>query len=915
MNKNRKKKKARSSEAPRTIEDSATPSSETASSGTQPIWRALLSEPVAIGLAIFVLLRPWRDGLTFPPFNIYYSALILLIAALWATRMLLRNETIKFPVPAALFAGFLIVVYLTGFNTIEYNLTHRTFQQLIAHFLLFLLCCNSLRTPLSVGLVLGAVVLSALLNAGWSSIHYYWTLPEMRAVLNARPDLREFYFGPDMTQELRSRLESNRAFGSFLFPNHLGAFAVLVIPYLISQLRPSWRALRRGLRRSYGGRGSDETPADRSVRAWSALGSAIAIWLVTFIGPFLLNTRLGAIRVEGGPPVAGLGPEVLLFGLVPALLGAGAGFLVWRRGLAALGVTLRFAGIFLALPATSYALWLSYSRGATAALIAAGVLTFGLYRFGGRVGPVAGAVSKAAVVVLLAVLLIQGLDGTDALAQEMTRPGLKPSGLHLGAPHVPAPVDEASISLNVEGAKRELGELASLASFKLRVTYWQVGLLMFKDNFWTGVGLGNFKVAYPRYQFLGAGDVEMTHNDYLQAFCETGVFGGALFSAFWIYFVVWGGRRILQEADPSRRALLAGHYAGVVAFALHAIVDFDFANPSLAAFAYVLAGTFYAHARVLGPPDDVAVGKRTQAGRIMAVPLLLLIGLSAGSAVRVFLFDYALTEGAGLQRLGGIGDRRSFQTRTNAATFFLRDLKQKAPSPQEPGIIGLAQAFTLIPDRKLLESFGDVGVPVEGGRPRLLRPNEAPPANAFFVISTPADANHAKLAAMKGAEERVEVLKEWDTMFPHDADVAVRVFSWYDLLFNASDPDRVSDRKRFARAALKWSKTAVDRSPEAAAYRLYYAKALWLVASVESGRAAVLDHLYEGIEEYKTACDLYPNSPDFWSFYGQALQEFGQKLSDAGQTDEGVAMIKQGEEAITRSNQIRNYKNFSWART
>ncbi|MDK1020950.1 MAG: O-antigen ligase family protein, partial [Candidatus Hydrogenedentes bacterium] len=766
------------------MKDSAAPSPGAVPNGARPIWRAVLAEPVAIGLAIFALLRPWRDGLTFPPFNIYFIAFILLIAALWGARMLLRNEAIRYPVPAALFAGFLIVVYLTGFSTIEYNLTHRTFQYLIAYFLLFLLCSNALRTPLSVGLVLGAFVLSSLLNAAWSIVHYYETLPALRALLNASPEVLLRYFGTlELTPELKNRLETNRAFGTFLFPNHLGAFLILVIPYLISQLRPSWRALGEGLRRSYGLREAGETPAERSVRAYVALGSAGSVWLVSFVVPLLLNERLGAMNMDGARPVESVGVQILLFGVVPAVLGGGTAFLVWRHGLAALGATLRFVCVFLALPVTLYALWLSYSRGATVALGAAGLLALALYRFGGRMGPLPGVVSKAAVALLLVVLLMPGLDGTDALAQEITDPGLKPSGLHLGEPFTPVLADANSKSLSVEGVGRGLGELTSLASFKMRVTYWQVGLLMFQDNFWTGVGLGNFKVAYPLYQFLGAGDVEMAHNGYLQTFCETGVLGGALFSAFWIYFVVWGGRRILHEADSSRRAVLAGHYAGVVAFALHALVDFDFANPSLAPFAYLLAGTFYAHARALAPADAQSKGRQTQAGRIIAVPLLLLVAVSTGSAVRMFFFDYGLTEGTGGQRLLNIGDRRSFDTRTDAANFFIKDLKAGIPDPSKPPWTSLRQAYALIPDEPLLESFGSVWVPVEGGGARRLRPGEPVPETALLAISDPTEAARARQAGIEAAERRIDVLKEWDTLYPHDPDIAARVFLWYDLLF------------------------------------------------------------------------------------------------------------------------------------
>mgnify|MGYP002139525616 CR=1 FL=1 len=68
-------------------------------------------------------------------------------------------------------------------------------------------------------------------------------------------------------------------------------------------------------------------------------------------------------------------------------------------------------------------------------------------------------------------------------------------------------------------------ELADPGSMKLRLSYWRVALSVALDNSFTGVGLGNFRVAYGPYQYLGAGDVQNAHNAVLQAWCEVGLPG------------------------------------------------------------------------------------------------------------------------------------------------------------------------------------------------------------------------------------------------------------------------------------------------------------------------------------------------------------------------------------------------------
>jgi O-antigen ligase len=173
------------------------------------------------------------------------------------------------------------------------------------------------------------------------------------------------------------------------------------------------------------------------------------------------------------------------------------------------------AVLLSALACELLALWFSFSRGGIIALAGTAVLCAILYTWSSKTRP---AIAKAATAATALTMAAIALVGEAGFAQN---PVEAPSAPAESAPGEPG-IGEINLSAS---------DLADTASFMIRVTYWKVGLTMIQDNFWTGVGLGNFGTAYAKYQYLGAGDVQAAHNAYLQFFCETGVFGFLAFSA------------------------------------------------------------------------------------------------------------------------------------------------------------------------------------------------------------------------------------------------------------------------------------------------------------------------------------------------------------------------------------------------
>ncbi|MCX5759495.1 MAG: hypothetical protein NTU83_13520, partial [Candidatus Hydrogenedentes bacterium] len=212
-------------------------------------WRGVLREPVALGLAALILVRPWMDGITWPTDNFYFVWGILLLFALWAAQVLLRGTAIRFGVPILLLGGFWVVATVTALGTIQLDATYRASIVWGSHLCLFMLACNALRTRMAIGIVLTAFVASSLMETTWSLVHFHYVLPYVRESVMKSPALLKMYFGTtDLSRDLVHRLEVNRAFGSLLFPNALAALLVIGIPYAFVGSIHSAARLTRELR-------------------------------------------------------------------------------------------------------------------------------------------------------------------------------------------------------------------------------------------------------------------------------------------------------------------------------------------------------------------------------------------------------------------------------------------------------------------------------------------------------------------------------------------------------------------------------------------------------------------------------------------------------------------------------------------
>ncbi len=814
---------------------------------------------------------------------------------------MLRPVAVRAAVPIGIFAAFVATAWLTGYNAYSYDPASRGLQRITICLLVFVLASNGLRTRRAMEIIIGAIVIAWLLNSLWTIFHYDVMLKGMRQILRDNPRIMEKYFGISVpTPELKHRIESNRAFGTFLFPNALGAFLVLGLPVLIASLPGAFDALRSALGKASAGKSKNA--------GWHAVGLAIGVGTATLSILYFGNEFIGLARPDLEAPIAGVYRPFLIFMPAAIVLGGGTAWLVKTRGALVFGRMCMGIAVPAGLLACVISLWLSYSRGAAVSLLATGLFAAFLVN-AQQFSWAARFTRSAAATLLLVAALFVGAEGRAQNEVSFEIPDPLPAGIQYEHNRYLVVTKEMQ-TLDIEGSARNVGNLADMTSLRLRSTYWQVGMKMFADNLWTGVGLGNFKTAYPKYQFLGAGDVETAHNDFLNYFCETGIFGGALFLAFWVYFSVWGARRILQEQNASTRRWLAAFYAGTLAFTVHTLVDFDFQNPSLSMLAFAFAGIFFAWAYMDSPqPVPVAAGSIVKR-RLGAVGLGIVVVACTSSVLRGYFFELGLTEGNRLARLYYVGDRKPMEARLRSAKTLWDELsgEKKVQPGQKPAprYMWLMEALTIVPDMAELSAVGEFRVPVpeQPGVLRPLKPGERPPGNTYLFFRI-ADLPRAREFAAKGCEQRIEVLSSWDESYPHDPTLSAHIFSWYEILFTyATDP---AAKRRYAMAAESWARKTLDRSPQVSWWHTDYAKALWLRASIEPVLQERLEYYRAGLEYYKKAHELYPRKAIIASQYGDAQYKFGEALVKVGSVDEGQRLMAEGMAMLERAVVLDRY--------
>ncbi len=172
---------------------------------------------------------------------------------------------------------------------------------------------------------------------------------------------------------------------------------------------------------------------------------------------------------------------------------------------------------------------------------------------------------------------------------------------------------------------------------------WWIGLEMWKESPWVGVGLGNYKLEFLPYkaQFLqtprGANydfyipRAAQAHNEYVQVLAEVGVFGLAAVAAFLIFLATSLLSRLRRNADEGDRLDLILCSAGLVAVVVHALVSFPAHLPTSSLAAILFCGL------ALSPAygDRATASFRVRGWKLRAAVVVMAVAGTAISVVAV----------------------------------------------------------------------------------------------------------------------------------------------------------------------------------------------------------------------------------------------------------------------------------------
>jgi O-antigen ligase len=130
------------------------------------------------------------------------------------------------------------------------------------------------------------------------------------------------------------------------------------------------------------------------------------------------------------------------------------------------------------------------------------------------------------------------------------------------------------------------------ADFENRTRCAQKTLEMFENYRLMGIGVGNFRYAYPKYQAVEDKKVffEYAHNDWVQFLTEAGIIGFGLLLCGVLYYIYQTIKIWSQRNDPFAVCLGLTPLAVMAAMAVHSYSDFNFHIPAnCIMFAVILA--------------------------------------------------------------------------------------------------------------------------------------------------------------------------------------------------------------------------------------------------------------------------------------------------------------------------------------
>jgi hypothetical protein len=144
----------------------------------------------------------------------------------------------------------------------------------------------------------------------------------------------------------------------------------------------------------------------------------------------------------------------------------------------------------------------------------------------------------------------------------------------------------AAAGLVVFGARFHNYFAAGATSMGARFDYWRAAVKITRDHPLFGTGPGAFQRPYQRMKSPDAEMARLTHNDYLEQFCDSGVPGGVTYAAWIGLLFATLTRRLWQKSNPVVFAI----FIGALGWFVQGFSEFGLYIPALAWPAFCLVG-------------------------------------------------------------------------------------------------------------------------------------------------------------------------------------------------------------------------------------------------------------------------------------------------------------------------------------
>ena len=143
----------------------------------------------------------------------------------------------------------------------------------------------------------------------------------------------------------------------------------------------------------------------------------------------------------------------------------------------------------------------------------------------------------------------------------------------------------------------QIGPLTSLLykdSVSIRGYYWQTGIRMFRENFFTGVGFDSYGMYFKEYRDVGYSlkygfniTSSNAHNLPIQMFATGGILVGIFYLVLTSYILIVGVRSI-KSSTGTEKLLISSIFASWIAYQAQSIISID--NIGISIWGWVLGG-------------------------------------------------------------------------------------------------------------------------------------------------------------------------------------------------------------------------------------------------------------------------------------------------------------------------------------